>query len=103
MATFDWFENESNLKPWKFKLSKQSWYFQTFKSTSKICQGGGKRFGGYPSICAVNMCSEDVVTKKKGSWQVLVLQSLKQIKTSVTRTLWKKSIWNSHIVQTLLK
>ncbi len=31
MASFDWFENESNLRPWKFKLSKESWNFQTFK------------------------------------------------------------------------
>jgi hypothetical protein len=49
MATFDWFENESNLKPWKFKLSKESWNFQTVKCTLKICQGG-KRFGGYKEL-----------------------------------------------------
>jgi hypothetical protein len=31
MATFDGFENKSNLRPSKFKLSEESWNLQTFK------------------------------------------------------------------------
>jgi hypothetical protein len=31
MATFDGFENKSDLRPWKFKLLEESWNFQTFK------------------------------------------------------------------------
>jgi hypothetical protein len=31
MATFHWFENKSDLRRWKFKLSEESWNFQTFK------------------------------------------------------------------------
>jgi hypothetical protein len=59
MPTFDWFENESKLKPWTFKLSKESWNFQTVKCTLKICQGG-KRFGGYKARGELfRMYSED--------------------------------------------
>ncbi len=51
MPTFDWFENESNLKPWTFKLSKESWNFQTVN---------GKRFGGYKELGELfRMYSED--------------------------------------------
>jgi hypothetical protein len=31
MANFHWFENKSDLRPWKSKLSEESWNFQTFK------------------------------------------------------------------------
>jgi hypothetical protein len=31
MATFHLFENKSDLRPWKSKLSDESWNFQTFK------------------------------------------------------------------------
>jgi hypothetical protein len=77
MPTFDWFENESNLKPWTFKLSKESWNFQTVKCTLKICQGG-KRFGGYKELGELfQMYSEDPQTLFFWMWNFFKIPFLK--------------------------